>query len=63
MPEGTRVTLSGLATRKGFKGVHGEVCGPMAPDSGRTPVLIHLTSEKVLVKSENTQIVQPQGKT
>eukprot|EP00973_Karenia_brevis_P073678 10239222-Karenia_brevis.AAC.1 len=33
LPEGTLEALSGLATRKGLDGVHGVVCGPMAPDS------------------------------
>eukprot|EP00973_Karenia_brevis_P066184 9198260-Karenia_brevis.AAC.1 len=46
MLEWTLVTFSGLATRKGLDGVHGVVCGPTAPDSGRTPVQIHLTGEK-----------------
>eukprot|EP00973_Karenia_brevis_P091256 12406588-Karenia_brevis.AAC.1 len=63
MPEGTLATLSGLATRRGLGGVHGVVCGPMAPDTGRTPVQIHLTGERVLVTNGNMQIVQPQGKT
>eukprot|EP00973_Karenia_brevis_P036008 4967108-Karenia_brevis.AAC.1 len=43
MPEGTLVTLSGLASRTGREGVHGVACGPVAPDRGRTPVQIHLT--------------------
>eukprot|EP00973_Karenia_brevis_P094101 12420730-Karenia_brevis.AAC.1 len=61
LPEGTLVTLSWLATRKGLEGVHGVLGGPMAPDIGRTPVQNHLTGDKVLVKIENMQIVQSQG--
>eukprot|EP00973_Karenia_brevis_P009521 1285276-Karenia_brevis.AAC.1 len=62
MPDGTLVTLLGLATCKGFDGVHGVARGPVAQwhqTGDRTPIQIHLAGKRDVVKNQHIRIAQP----